>query len=789
MNINFLTPTDFSNGQQEELEVHLGGGVLSHSGLKSSSNDKTINADKKTSTELEPYNMLKKEVDQEPNNIDKWDELFKALDQHLDEMYGMGKKDIDDDFKTFVLKCYNQLCNRFPYLTNYWKNFLIIEYKLNGVDRSIDILAHSISACPYSIDLWADYLSALVSQYDISQDNGTLSEKLAFIRDQFEDSLSYNEYHFMSHPIWDRYLDFESSVNGEEKNRRLLVICMRAIKIALYNYAEYYKRFTEISKLFSIKELIGIDEEFDSMVKEYSNEAGIDRIENLTIADEHKILDEYSYTIFARTQRSVNEKWKFESELSMTEFSLRHIGDIESELKIWLEYLDFEITKYNAILEGDGNKKGQSKLVHNLFERSLIPNCLDSKLWLKFISFIFYSENDEEEKCTKLEAIYDRANFKFVPVNDNNVRSSYQLFLLKYNKFSQCMDYSFDLLRMLGGFKNNSYIFKEGYLETMNSILNIWTKVISKDRMVNVLEELVYPFLNREELNTKKEHILLTKDSIEHEDLNASSNENQVGDEEESTVHTEEAIIFSNNYPRMLYELINDTSVSLVVCYYLQYLWLNFENLAKKIRKFFNEFYRSPPLQNSVRFWYFFVQYEGSVQHNMANLRVIIRYIKENTQLPKTAIDGILSLHYDILSANSAEALKLNSNTVRNENSLIHLDNDISNSLVLNASARRRLSKHNYAIHISDQDKNARQQPRGLNKGKSGSNRDEDLLKLAKRHSDHPGILNEHAPEITNSLLRQDHFVKLNDPNITVPPFPTFKNVEKASVPVSYPSL
>ncbi|CAN3364586.1 hypothetical protein DICA3_E17722 [Diutina catenulata] len=63
---------------------------------------------------------------------------------------------------------------------------------------------------------------------------------------------------------------------------------------------------------------------------------------------------------------------------------------------------------------------------------------------------------------------------------------------------------------------------------------------------------------------------------------------------------------------------------------------------------------------------------------------------------------------------------------------------------------------------------------------------EERFPKAARRHAAHPGVLTDHFPEITNP---QAQSIRLDKPHIKVPPFPVFKNVERASQAVNYPSV
>lgn len=154
--------------------------------------------------------------------------------------------------------------------------------------------------------------------------------------------------------------------------------------------------------------------------------------------------------------------------------------------------------------------------------------------------------------------------------------------------------------------------------------------------------------------------------------------------------------------------------------------------------------------------------------------------------MPKAILDSFIDLNYEIVSANLSEIFDNNANTGRSDDTLIMYDNDISESLIVNSSGRKRLSNNNYIIQELEEAKLAKSQ----NKYESGQplvNREEELLKIIRKHADHPGILVDHTPEISNKIMNEGNWVSLDKDVVDVPNFPTFKNVEKASLPIVYP--
>lgn len=714
-----------------------------------------------------PWKPLKDEVDQNPNDITKWDLLFKSFNEKFEELYDdQNKQAINDTFKKFVHESYSELLQRFPYLTSYWKDFLIFEYKLNGVEASIDILSKSVDNFPYSIDLWTDYMSALITQYEGLEEESERKSQIDFIRSQFDMALKYNGKQFLSHPLWDKLIEFESTINGnEEPSKEILATCLQVIRIPLYQYAQYYNRFVEINKLFSIKHIFSVDPDRESLTEEYLNRFNKGSLDELSTIEEHQIIDDFSYKIFTSTQEEVNQKWTFESAISLPEFSLHHYSQIEKESSNWINYLDHEITKYNALEETNKNKRVQFEYVTNLFERSLIPNCLNSKFWLKYLAFLNSLHLQTQEKYDKMKSIYDLAINRFIPLDDNYIRFNYSLFFLKYDRFDLSNELLFDLIKLFGGLGTSKLYQKDHYLQSVSSLIKSWSQSLEGIRFIDTIERIIDNYFQDSEKGTK--HGTETN--------------------KESNKQIDDKFIFDENYIKILEKLLNDESICVIIDFYLNYLQNNSTpSTYIKIRKFFNKYHREPAVQKSVRFWKFYIEYEGIVHHNVLNLRKIMKTIQNNTQLPKSIIDGFTDLNYDIVTANLSTILDNNANTGKIDDTLIMYDNDLSDSLVVNSSARKRLSNNNYLIQELEDAKIAKSQSR-YEPGQPLVNREEELLKIVRKHADHPGIVVDHTPEISNKLMNDGNWISLEGDAIEVPNFPTFKNVEKASLPMVYP--
>ncbi len=573
---------------------------------------------------LDPWDVLKNDIDQHPNDLSLWDRLFQLLEQEFAARYDPLGDAIGPSFKKFSYQAYSDLLARFPYLTKYWKQFLIFEYKLNGIKASVDVLSKSVNQFPYSVSLWVDYLSALI----------TKGEDADFIRSQFQLALKHNAYHFLSHPIWDKLFEFEQNIGGEESTFWLY---LKVIKLPLYQYAQYYQKFTEVNKKHSLQDLFSDENDPNSVLQTYLSTYNKLVANELTKAERFQIVDDFSYKIFVKTQAKVNDKWEYESLIAHPEFGLEPISD--EDVIQWIKYLDYEIACFK-----DERNPQQFKLVVNLFERALIPNCLDPKFWLKYIAFLNdYDDEGPEAKFERLDNVYRRAVDKFVPLDRNGIRFSYFYFLMHFNKSDDANHYLRNLISWLQR-ENNT----DDYIKGIELLLDLEGEQLIQTLISQFFEPSSTP-----------------KSLVDHTTIN----------------------------------LFNDNSVESVMSKYLSRLLLHInEDSVLKLRSFFNSHHQDTRLQASPKFWAFYVHFEGVLCHNTENLKRLMHWVKTKSRLPKLVVDALVELEYDILSADlyrvlSDAALRGHPNDV-----FIKRDIETSESLAHNGSWRARLAGMNYQL-------------------------------------------------------------------------------------------
>lgn len=658
----------------------------------------------------------------DPNNLHKWDEYFQVLEECWDSQD--TSEDAKPALKSVVSAAYGTLLARFPYLTQYWKRYLIVLYKMGGISDSIKALKEAVSSFPHSVPLWVDYLSALMADLEQEKEEAAKQEKIDVARAQFERAADLVGLNFNSDPFWNKYIEFETKYAVENPSPQLLKVLVRLAKIPLYQYAQYSQQFSETIKSFSFTEVVTDKAEVDLLLAQYGKTDVLD----LSSVEQHQLLDAYAYGVFTETQRRVTEKWPFESALTLQEFSIADLDAIHAQTKEWVKYLDHEI----ELLKANPENKAQYHLVVSLFERALVPNCFESLVWEKYVSFL-----QEYSKFLETKKAYLKAIYTFMPLDQPQIRESYVAFLMAHEKFDDANEFLLDTIRLYSGGSGSRAYIKTAYLQEVTELMKLWKTHVSSKTLLPILENLVSGYFDRIDRYKKETKEEQTEEKEKYE--------------------------FKSSYSTALSKFLNNHGICVVTVAYLRLL-AELPDSTIKIRKFYNKHYQERPFSLSVQFWKFFVEFE---EKNLINLRSILNHIKTATALPKIAVDAFLDIYYDITCSNLATCMALPTR----ENLLdilVTRDAEKSEDLFINESARARLAHNNYLL-----------------RDKGHHSREDQLMAMRLKHLDHPGVFVDAVPEITNSIMDRE-WVSLLDKNIEALPLPIFKNVDKANAPINY---
>lgn len=722
--------------------------------------DATTRLPQKPSTKGNPWDQLYSQAIEEPVSLEKWERLVSFLEENVNAAINRNESTVS--LKSSIVDLFSALLSVFPYLTNYWRRYALLMKKLDGISEYTKVLKSSVAANPQSVVLWTEYCQALVEVQQSSMKLKQANDKEFNEKDQTEDSngtdlaisdssksseMSKNDirqefergaaligYNFNSDTFWDAYIDFELRIS--KNSQELLSLYLFLVTIPLYSYAHFYNKFIEASKGYRIEDIIK-DEKF---LASHAETYGKSLVDELSADESQQILDTFTYEIFTQTQRKVNEKWTFESEILIHDYSPSATPALTAQLASFIKYIDYELGVFENM--DKGAKEQQKNIIVSIFERALVPHCHETSLWRKYVTFLVKIGSSSEE----IQKVYESAIFKFVPLNDSEIRKECIYYLVEQKEVDVATSFLLKSLKFVAGPAEKLLYIKPSYLHDLTLLMKIWSENMEYADLEQTLEGLVSGFFDRvdryKKPSTQPKATSELSYNLEAKHVNALS------------------------------KLLNNDGICVVAVSYLRLLGQ--EEDPSKIRKFYNKHHKEIAFSRSVQFWNFFVQFEGYRYKNFVNLRNVLKFIKESSALPKKAVDAFVEIQYELTCANLLKIAYF-SDTESLMPPLVNIGIDTSDDIFVNSAARKRLIKNNVPLQE--------------NKGLSQPAKETQVIQGLKSHLSHPGIYADNSPEISNSWINKG-WISLREEKTPLfpPPPPTFRFLDRANAPLTHDS-
>jgi len=219
----------------------------------------------------------------------------------------------------------------------------------------------------------------------------------------FERAASHIGLDFLSHPFWDKYLEYETRQEAQDK---IFAILNRVIHIPMHQYARYFERFRQMAHTRPLPELTPSDvlTRYRAEVEAEAAQFGLQKPELEVERDIRAKIDAAFYEIFQNTQGETNKRWTYEAEIKRPYF---HVTALEhGQLINWRKYLDFE------------EAEGDYQRIVFLYERCLVTCALYDEIWFRYARWMSAQEGKDEE----VRNIYLRAATLFVPISRPGIR-------------------------------------------------------------------------------------------------------------------------------------------------------------------------------------------------------------------------------------------------------------------------------------------------------------------------------------------------------------------------------
>lgn len=164
---------------------------------------------------------------------------------------------------------------------------------------------------------------------------------------------------FLSHPIWDAYLQYEQRMSVDDPNPTstppALTILDRIIHVPMHQYARYFEAYTTVCRSRPLHEFLDED-----LINSFRSELPQEVFGN-PAAEERALRERahlYHMEIYQRTQTETTKRWQYEGEIKRPYFHVKELDG--AQLTNWRRYLEFE--------EAEGN----FERTRFLYERCLI---------------------------------------------------------------------------------------------------------------------------------------------------------------------------------------------------------------------------------------------------------------------------------------------------------------------------------------------------------------------------------------------------------------------------------
>lgn len=585
------------------------------------------------------WEKLKKDLAEDPFNNELWNELVshheKLITDHKDLLRTRT------ELKKLLISDMDMLLTKFPNYISYWKRYGNMMDTLEGVKTATQILNRAIISCPYSLDLWIDYLTTLIS-------NKLKTEKE--LEALFEDASSKIGYHFLGHKFWDVYFSWAKSVYGSNSNDYLNIL-LRVIQIPLYHYAKYSEEFDSLKGKFTITDLIPKHDlvEYIQTNNYLTDSRDEKNIDEYIESHSEELIQSYFEKVLVNTETRTQEKYKYESTLK-TEFDLNMIT--VDELKQWSKYIDFE--------QDQKDRKYYLDEMIVLYERSLIPTCLSDQIWIKYARFLIHNNVRNE----KIIQIFNKACDSFVPLDLKDIRYMYSKFMeLRVKDIGRCKQIFMTLI-------SECPTETEPVSKYLDLLIHHATNEEARKELVQDMINCCFKFN-------------LDRETIEHVNKKKKTKHNKT--DQKSTTLT-----IKNPDIHVLYYKLTFWNIGQLIVTAAKYYWL-IEKDIQKTRDTLLSVFDTEVVKSSKVYWYFYFEFE-KCQRNKKNLTNLISKLKVSSTLSISDINLLIEEYNSFIFKNfSITDIK------QNERDIIKniLETDIESSMHMKHFLKVRLAEDN----------------------------------------------------------------------------------------------
>ncbi|CAN1270169.1 Pre-mRNA-processing factor 39-1 [Linum perenne] len=265
---------------------------------------------------------------------------------------------------------YDAFLAEFPLCYGYWKKYADHEARLGDMDKVVEVYERAVLGVTYSVDIWLHYCTFAISTR------------------LFERGLAYVGTDYLSHPLWDKYIEYEEM---HSEWARVAAIYTRILEIPNKRLDEYFNRYTSVTASCLFKEFAASrplselrSAEENSTPPENGGQASEEEVRpddselsskpasaGLSEAEELEKYSSLREELYKKAKEFDSKICDFENAIRRPYFHVRPLNVVE--LENWHNYLNF------MEAQNDLNK------VVKLYERCLIACANYPEYWMRYV--------------------------------------------------------------------------------------------------------------------------------------------------------------------------------------------------------------------------------------------------------------------------------------------------------------------------------------------------------------------------------------------------------------------
>ncbi|CAL5409227.1 unnamed protein product [Camellia sinensis] len=273
-----------------------------------------------------------------------------------------------------ICSVYDSFLSEYPLCHGYWRKYAAHKAHLCTVDKVGEIFERAVQSATYCVGIWVEYCSFSMSAYEDPSD----------VRRLFKRAMSFVGKDYLCYPLWDKYIEFESSQQQWIFLAKIYVQTLKFPTKRLCRYYDNFKKFVAIleEEMKQHNNCIDMESEAapDDAVLMLEDEVSCvinNLLDPLTGFFRYKALQKYIsigeqfYQEACEVERKIH---CFETNIQRPYFHVMALD--ENQLENWHCYLDF------VEMQEDFD------WAVKLYERCLIPCAVYPEFWMRYVEFM-----------------------------------------------------------------------------------------------------------------------------------------------------------------------------------------------------------------------------------------------------------------------------------------------------------------------------------------------------------------------------------------------------------------